>query len=252
MIKINIDGQETQVKEGTYILEAAQKIGIKIPALCNYPGLEPYGACRLCIVEIEKSGRKRIVTSCNYPIDAEMAVRTNTEEVLKTRKIILELLLARCSTNKKIKQIAEEYGITNPRFGNGNEDCILCGLCVRVCKEIIGENAISFSGRGISRKVSSPFEKKPQDCIGCGSCAFVCPTGAIRILDGQQTRKIPEINTELSFVFCSYCGRPIAPLKQIEYLKEKIINLTEDIFSICAECKRKNYAKKIIAQSKKK
>lgn len=251
MVKIVIDGEETKVKEGTYILEVAKKLGIKIPALCYFPALEPYGACRLCLVEIEKSGRKKLVTSCNYPVDEGLIVHTNTEEVLKTRKIILELLLARSSTNKKIKELAEEYGIVTSRFGSGKEDCILCGLCVRVCKEIIGKEAINFSGRGISRKVSSPFEELPQECIGCGSCAFVCPTGALRILETHQTRKIEEINSELEFVFCTQCGSPIAPLKQIEHLKEKT-NLPEDIFSICAECKRKNYAKKLIAQSREK
>ncbi len=251
MIKITIDGQGVLVEKGTYILEIAKRLGIEIPALCYHPGLEPYGACRLCLVEIEKSRRKRIVTSCNYPVNEELIIRTNTEEVLRIRKTILELLLARCSNNKKVKEIAEKYGITESRFGNGKEDCILCGLCVRVCKEIIGKEAISFSGRGISRKVSPPFEKTPEDCIGCGSCAFVCPTGAIKIQENQQSRKIEEINSEVQFVLCRYCGAPVAPLKQIEYLKEKI-SLPEDIFALCIECKRKNYAKKLIAQARKK
>ncbi|MCM8788687.1 MAG: 2Fe-2S iron-sulfur cluster-binding protein [Candidatus Omnitrophica bacterium] len=250
MVNIKIDGKQIQVTEKTYILDVARELGIEIPALCWYPGLEPYGACRLCLVEIEKSGRKKMVTSCNYPVEEGLIVRTDTEEVLKTRKIIIELLLARCSTNKKIKDLAEKYGITESRFGNGKEDCILCGLCVRVCKEIIGKEAIGFSARGISRRVSSPFEEMPQECIGCGSCAFVCPTGAIKIQDNQKMRKIEQINCEIPFVFCACCGYPVGPLKQIEYLKEKT-HLPEDIFYICVECKRKNYARKLIAQSRR-
>ncbi|MCM8821920.1 MAG: 2Fe-2S iron-sulfur cluster-binding protein [Candidatus Omnitrophica bacterium] len=250
MVNITVNSQIISVKEKTYILEAAKKQSIDIPALCWQPGLEPHGACRLCLVEIEKSGRKRMVTSCNYPVEEGLIVRTNTEEVVKTRKIIIELLLARCSTNKKIQELAEKYGVTESRFEKKEEDCILCGLCVRVCREIIGKEAIGFSGRGIYRKVTSPFEQPPQECIGCGSCAFLCPTGAIKIENGLNMRKIAEINCEIPLVFCQYCGRPIAPLRQIEFLKEKT-SLPEDIFYTCAECKRKNYARRLIAMSSK-
>ncbi|MCM8758603.1 MAG: 2Fe-2S iron-sulfur cluster-binding protein [Candidatus Omnitrophica bacterium] len=249
MINIEIDGKKVKVRENSYILEVARKLGIEIPAICWHPGLEPYGACRLCLVEVEKSGRKRMVTSCNYPVEEGLIIKTNTHDVLRTRRIIIELLLARCSSNKKIVELAEKFGVSGSRFGYGNDDCILCGLCVRVCKDIIKKEAIGFSGRGISRKVSSPFEKTPEECIGCGSCAYVCPTGAIKIIDTEKSRKIEGINCEIPFVFCRYCGAPVAPLKQIESLKVKT-NLPDDIFETCTECKNKSYALKIMAQAK--
>lgn len=245
-VKVKIDGKEIEVEKGTYIIEAAQNLGIEIPHLCYHPSLESYGACRLCIVEIEKNKRKRIVTSCNYPIEEELIIETNNEKIRNLRKILIELLIARCPGIKILEELAKEYGVEEVRFKKEEKDCILCGLCVRVCKEIIGANAISFSGRGIERKVSSPFESFSEDCIGCGACAYVCPTGAIKIEDIDGKLKIEKWNVEVEVKKCKICGKPVAPLKQIEYIKEKI-KLPHQILELCQECKRKYYGKKIIA-----
>jgi heterodisulfide reductase subunit A len=183
MIRIVIDGQEIKVEQDTTVLEAAEKLSIPIPTLCYHQALEPYGACRLCTVEVVQRGRSRLVTSCNYPIREEIEVLTTSEKVLKGRRMIVELLLARCPEVPLLQRLAAELGIEKPRFPLKEDDCILCGLCVRVCQELVGVSAISFVGRGVEREVATPFFKLSEDCIACGACAFVCPTGAIKLED---------------------------------------------------------------------
>ena len=159
-------------------------MGIDIPTLCYSSALEPFGACRLCSVDIvDKRGRKRLVTSCNYPVEEGLTVYTKSEKVLKTRKLLIELLLARCPKVKKIQDMAREYGVQKPRFWikDEEEDCILCGLCTRVCEERIGVYAINFAKRGVEREVTAPYHSFSNDCIGCGACALVCPTNSRRI-----------------------------------------------------------------------
>ena len=205
MVQVTIDGQSIEVEEGTTILEAAQRLGIYIPTLCHHPALEPYGACRLCTVEITPKGdgssagprrpRSQLVTSCNYPIRREIEVQTASEKVLKGRKLLAELLLARCPNVPQVRELAASLGVTDVRFKVQEDDqsqrsadrlrsaCHLCGLCVRVCEELIGQSAISFIGRGVDRKVGTPFLRFSDSCIACGACAFVCPTGAIKLED---------------------------------------------------------------------
>lgn len=247
-VEIIIDGVKKVVKKRTTILEVARDTGIEIPTLCHHPAIEPYGACRLCTVEIERKGRKKYVTSCNYPIEDEIKIETNNENVRKIRKLLLELLIAKVGYKGKVKEYAEKYQV-EPRFGQGTEDCILCGLCVNVCKEIIGVNAISFSSRGIERKVTPPFEKEAIDCIGCGACAFLCPVNAIEINDRNGIREITKVNAELELEKCKICGKPFIPEKLIEYVKKKLGNVELDIFLVCDECKGKNYVERLITLS---
>ncbi|MGD1995901.1 MAG: 2Fe-2S iron-sulfur cluster-binding protein [Anaerolineae bacterium] len=183
MIRVTIDGQPSEVEEGTTILEAAQQLGIHIPTLCHHPALEPYGACRLCTVETTYDGRSRLVTSCNYPIRWEMDVQTASEKVIEGRKLLVELLLARCPDVPRVQELADSLGVTETRFEPQDELCYLCGLCVRACEELIGQSAISFVGRGVEREVGTPFLEFSDACIACGACAFVCPTGAIKLED---------------------------------------------------------------------
>jgi coenzyme F420-reducing hydrogenase beta subunit len=183
-VTLKIDGKEVKATEGTSILEAAKKLGIKIPTLCYNSALEPFGSCRVCSVEItDARGRKKVVTSCNYPVTEGFEVSTNSEKVLKTRKLLLELLLARCPKVKTIQDLAREYGVEKPRFWieDAEEDCILCGLCARVCQERVGVYAINFAKRGVEREVTTPYHSYSDDCIGCGACALVCPTNSKRI-----------------------------------------------------------------------
>jgi heterodisulfide reductase subunit A len=184
LLHVTIDGREALVERDTTILQAATELGVEIPTLCHHPALEPYGACRLCTVEVMERGRSRLVTSCNYPIRSEIEVTTASEKVVRGRKMIIELLWARCPEAEVFRALGARYGIKQPRFEpREGELCYLCGLCVRFCNEVVGAKAISFVGRGVEREVGTPFYKVSESCIACGACEFVCPTGAIKVTD---------------------------------------------------------------------
>src|SRR4030043_694477 len=200
MVTFNIDGREFAAEEGQTILQVARENGIDIPTLCHHEAVEPYGACRLCIVEISKGRRSRIVTSCLYPVEEGLEIKTNSPRVMSNRKMLVELLLARCSKNKVIKELASQMGIEQsiirPEYLEDN-DCMVCGLCVRTCEQIVGVSAISLVNRGITKEPASPFLEPARDCIGCGSGYYVCPTGAIKTEERQETKFI--YNWEVEF-----------------------------------------------------
>jgi len=193
VVNLTVDDKEIAVSGGQTVMAAVQRLpGIgDIPALCYHPAIKPYGACRLCTVEVSEDGgnRFKFVASCLYPVKEGLVVRTSTERVRKLRKGVIELLLARCPNVRRIQELAEEYEVEKPRFALGDQECILCGLCVRACQEVIGKSAIGLVNRGIYREVAAPFyayELGEGECIGCGDCAFVCPTGAIKMgADGK-------------------------------------------------------------------
>jgi coenzyme F420 hydrogenase subunit beta len=180
MITLKINGLEVQVEPGTTILEAAQFLGFPIPTLCHLEGLTPYGACRLCVVEIGAGDKAKLVTSCTYPVEDGLTVRTASERVMKARKIILELLLASTPQSKVIQDLAAAYEIRQQRFRQEYEDCILCGRCVRMCEEQMMAKAIGFRGRGENRSVGTPFDIQSDVCRLCGGCIYVCPACTLR------------------------------------------------------------------------
>lgn len=180
MVTFKLNGKEVQGEEGQYILQVAEKYGVEIPTLCHHKALEPAGMCRLCTVELFDGRRSRYVTACNYPIWEGMQVKTDSEAVHQGRKLIVELLLARCPEVPLLQKLAKGYGIDAPRFKKEEDTCILCGLCTRTC-ERIGTNAISLTGRGVEMQVDTPFGLQNDACIACGACAFVCPTGHITL-----------------------------------------------------------------------
>jgi len=180
MIKLKINGLDVSVDKGTTILEAAQFLGFPIPTLCHMEGLTPYGACRLCVVEIGEGNRAKLVTSCTYPAEEGLKVRTASARVVRARKIILELLLASCPQSKTIQDLAAAHNVKQQRFRQEYEDCILCGLCVRYCKEQMMAGAIGFRGRGQDRSIGTPFGIKSEECRLCGGCIYVCPACQLR------------------------------------------------------------------------
>jgi heterodisulfide reductase subunit A2 len=183
-VNVTIDGNPVQVEEGTYVLQAADQLGIKIPTLCYYPHMAPYAACRICAVEARDGrGWTKIVTACNYPVWDGLIVATDTPRVMNARRVNLEMLLSRCAEVPVLKQLADDLGIETPRWGVGEDTCIKCGLCVRICDEVVGAHALAFSDRGINREVSTPFKLESEDCILCGACARYCPTGHIKMTE---------------------------------------------------------------------
>ncbi len=175
MVSFIIDGVKVQAEEGSTILEVARFYGINIPTLCHHDELTPYGACRLCTVEVEDGRRMRLVASCLYPVKEGIRVKTHSKRVINGRKLILELLLARCPNSKTLQDLASQMGLEQVRFNMENEDCILCGLCVRMCAEQMGGGAIGFVGRGQRREVATPFHMASEICRNCGACMYICP-----------------------------------------------------------------------------
>src|SRR5512136_1446044 len=160
MIMLRINGLQISVEEGDTVLAAARFIGFPIPTLCQMDGLSPYGACRLCVVEIGEGPKAKLVSSCTYPAEEGLVVRTASRRVVRARKMILELLLASCPQSKVIQDLASEHEVRQQRFRQEHEECILCGLCVRMCKEQMAAGAIGFEGRGERRRITTPFNMR--------------------------------------------------------------------------------------------
>ena len=194
-IKFNIiiDGQKVEINEGDTILQAAKKNGIHIPTLCYHEKIKPHGACRLCLVEIEKNSRSKIVASCAYPAEDGIIVHTESQKVEQIRKNLVELYLALFPFNPEIKRLAKKYKLSGTRFKKENNYCILCGLCVRYCREVKKNNAIGFAGRGINKKVTFiPDSAYFKYCENCMECVDICPTGVFPSNYGME--RVPQIS----------------------------------------------------------
>lgn len=191
VITLTIDGKKVQAEEGKTILEVATSAGIEIPTLCYHKALPPYGACRMCIVEIHEKGKSKIEASCTYPAQEGLVVLTCSEKVIKARKVVIELLLARCPDSEQIQNLAKKLEVSDTRFKKKNEDCTLCGLCVRMCAERMGSAAIGFMNRGFKREVGTPFGELSDVCQTCGACDFTCPTGKIKLEKVSKNKPMP-------------------------------------------------------------
>lgn len=211
MIRLTINNQPIEVPEGTNLLTAIEKCGLRVPTLCYYKALIPYGACRLCVVEIHAPGRTPSVqASCSYPALEGLSVFTDTERIRRARKITAELLLARCPDSEVIQRIAAEYGVYEPRIKKKYDDCIYCGLCVRMCQERMGRSAIGFTGRGPRKKLEPPFGKHNPICWTCGACDFICPVG-------KKVRSLASASTPMHILNAYNMGLNERPAVSIYY-----------------------------------
>lgn len=239
MVKITIDNQIVEAEPSSTILEAANKVGIYIPTLCYHESLSPGGSCRLCVVEIAINGKSELTAACTYPVEEGLQVKTNSEKIMKARKLAIELLLAQRPHSNRIQELARKLGIERPSFTLAEKECILCGLCVRTCHEIVGVDAISFIAQGLNRDVDESFVKHSEmKCIGCDSCAYVCPTEAIMVKDVGDTRTLtmPSGKIEFKLKKCKICGSYWAPEKQLEYIAKQS-NVAPETFDVCLNCR---------------
>ncbi len=246
LVRTTIDGREIEVERDCWALGAARRLGIDIPTLCNHPALEPYGACRLCVVEVTKGKSTWLTTSCDLPIREGLTIRTDTPAVIEARRMALELLWAEAPDAVELLEMAKKIGMEAPRFAARAESgrCILCGLCVRVCRSILGESAVSFSSRGADRRVGTPFGESSDVCIGCNACVDICPTGHIVSTDEGPLRKIPTWNTELELAECSSCGKPFMPVKHWEFVRAKLPEHLQGE-PVCHACRRSHTARNL-------
>ena len=240
MVTLTINGREIKAEEGTTILNAARESNIYIPSLCDNEAVAPYGACRLCLVEVTRKGKERLVASCLYSVEEGLIVKTNSEKIASNRRTLMELLLARCPESEAVQKLAGEMGVDKTPFKAEDSDdkCVLCALCVRACEEIVGVSAISLVNRGVQREVAIPFYDNADACIGCGSCAYVCPTDAIVMEDIGDKRIItmPRSRTEFKLKKCKACGNYWAPQRQLDYIIRKL-DLSPDFFDNCPSCR---------------
>lgn len=237
MVTFKIDNKVVEAREGEYLLDVARRNGFAIPTLCHHESLGSDGRCRLCVVEVKTKWRKRIVTSCLFPVSKDLEkVYTQSDDVKLVRRTVLELLLARCPESDVLKSIGKQYGVTEVRYPEDPDKgkCILCNLCVRTCENIVGVSAIGVSGKGPNKKITPPFNEASEACIGCGACVAVCPTGHIFMEDKNGVRLIWKKRFELAK--CPKCGRYHAPVEQLQFISKKT-NVPMDSLLICTNCR---------------
>ena len=179
-IHLQIDGRDVEAEEGMTILAAARSVGINIPTLCHHEALEPYGACRICVVEVDAGGRKGLGAACVRPVDQNMVVTTRNEQIDSIRKILVEQFLAHAPDSEVLLILAKEYGADKDRFEKQSSFCILCGLCVRYCAEVKKKNAIGFYDRGSTREIKFIPEIAAKECKDCKECFPLCPTSYLQ------------------------------------------------------------------------
>lgn len=240
VVKIEIDGRHVEARTGEFLLAVARRAGIDIPAICHHESVDPAGNCRMCLVEITKAsweGWSKLVTACLYPVEQDLIVRTHSEQVVQARTVLVDLWLARCPDSPYIQRLAAEYGVAETSYQPAavpTDQCILCGLCIRVCEKL-GPTAISTVDRGGRKRVAGPFDGPPPDCIGCAACAEVCPTSCIKVEERDGVRTIWE--KQFDMLKCASCGHSLVPVAEARYFAAKG-GLGEHYYQLCDRCKR--------------
>jgi len=255
-VTVLLDGKRCPAEAGEPVLQVARRAGIDIPALCFREGMAPFGACRLCIVEVVAGGRPGLTTSCTLAAQDGLEIRTDTGEIRKIRQGLLELYLAQAPDSDYIRELAAKYGVTASRFAAagtgedadsaGEQKCVLCGLCVRICNEVIGAGVINFINRGPETEVNTPYLEPSSACIGCTACADVCPTDVIRICDRGGVRMVQTWSqTEVPMQKCRICGQYCAPEPLIDVVYKGVPDLAEELRDICPKCRRRYKLRKM-------
>jgi NADH dehydrogenase/NADH:ubiquinone oxidoreductase subunit G len=246
MVQMTINGKHVKAAAGEYLLPVIRRMGIDVPALCDHAGLEPCGACRLCIVEVTKpdwNGWKKYVTSCLYPVEEGLIVATHAPQVIEIRRTILDLYLARCPESSVIAQMAAEYGLDQTSFAivTDRDNCIMCYACTRAC-EVLGRSAISAVMRGHKKTIGSPMGMQPPDCVGCLACAKICPTEVIAWSDAAGKRTIWDKSFEL--ISCRICGQMTITHEFARYLTTAR-GIPAQYFETCDSCKREELTRRM-------
>jgi NADH dehydrogenase/NADH:ubiquinone oxidoreductase subunit G len=240
MLDITIDGIQASVNEGQTILDAARKLGIEIPTLCFHRSVRPHRACRICTVEVTRGDKVSYLTACSYKIAEPLTVNTRSEGALARRREIAAGLLASSAGAPAVRRIAREAGISDLPDGQENR-CIRCGLCVRVCDQVIGRKALTYE-KGAA---DTPYTTVTDRCIGCGTCAAVCPTGAIAVTDKNGVRRFEQGKREFTPASCGTCGRPITTEEHLSVIREKR-SLPDDVALVCPSCKRARFGDRVL------
>jgi len=248
-MKILIDGKQVTAEPEQTIVEVARRNGVYIPTLCHVPALEAAAMCRICTVEITERGRTRLVTACNYPLRGDAEIQTDSELVRRGRKLIIELLYARCPDSTALRALAERYGARLDRFAPETKECIMCGLCARVC-ERVGGNVLALCGRGVEIRVDTSFGRPSETCIGCGACAQICPVEKIRIEDVDGERRVIVRGREASRVplrRCSACGAHFGPVIDLTRVLARAGETGVPDFNrnVCPACSRRSLARRL-------
>jgi NADH dehydrogenase/NADH:ubiquinone oxidoreductase subunit G len=256
---VTIDGHKVRVKKDATVLDAAKKAGVWIPTLCYHPAVAGDAACRICMVELDRGDWRQLITACNYPVRKDIVVYASSEGAIKARRGVMELLLAKAPESEELKALAERMGVKETRYPTVTEsqrNCILCGLCVRVCEDLIGKSAIGFAGRGVDRAVAAPFRQPSEDCIACGACAVVCPVGTIkvRLHEDQQEVEISPFKSRSKLILCRNCGAQVVSERVSQQVMAKI-EIDSERFqehaNLCLKCRRLLTAKQLGAAMRK-
>jgi bidirectional [NiFe] hydrogenase diaphorase subunit len=240
MIDIVIDGQKTTVDEGMTVLGAARALGIEIPTLCFHRGLQPHRACRVCTVEVIRGDKTSYLTACSYRITEPLSINTRSVGALEKRRTVIEGLLNASPGSSALVAVARDAGIEYQAQAGG-ERCIRCGLCVRVCDEVVGQKALSYE----KGSAGTPYLTVTDACIGCRTCATLCPVGAIVVEEENGKRRFPQGNREFPLVLCGLCGRPVATRPHLEAIRRRRPPEGGDD-PTCAECRRASFAEDIV------
>jgi NADH dehydrogenase/NADH:ubiquinone oxidoreductase subunit G len=251
-VTITVEGRQLRAEQESSLLSTLLREGFDVPTLCHHESVEPYGACRLCLVEVNQKGWKpewrKLTTSCNFPVLDGLTVFLNTANVIENLKTTLKMMLAEAPSSPEIRDLAARYGVTLEQVEADFDDldrdnlCIRCGLCVRICEKL-GHSAITILGRGEERAPGTPRGAASADCVGCAVCATLCPTGAIPVTETATTRRI--WHREFEMVRCQGCGRAYVTVEQMRHHASRA-GLDESYFELCDECSRAAVARKML------